>query len=83
MLRFIKLTITKEYNYLVLGFFYFVFYLLHWVYVSENTNKALAMIFHLVLLLAILNAWFFYRSASSIIEKKHITRDRDTNLIGQ
>lgn len=82
MLRFIKLTITSQYNYIVLGVFYLTFYILHWVFVSPEVNQAVAMIFHLVLLLSIINAWFFFKSQSSMLEKKHIFKDKDTNLIG-
>ena len=74
----------KNYNYLLLLIFYFILYGLHWIFINDEIfgQKIVTMIFHLVLILLSVNIFFFYRASSGAIEKKHINKDRDSNLIG-
>eukprot|EP00347_Sterkiella_histriomuscorum_P014358 403361177 len=92
--RYFAVKLTEKFNYWVLVAFYVSLYALHWIYVVDTSSTAeshserqdssiLLMLFHLVLLFQALNLCFFYRAGTSAIEKKHIHRDRDQNLVGQ
>lgn len=62
---------------------YTLLYVFHWVFVDDSEGLSITtMMFHLMLILIGLNLFFFMRADSSILNKKHISKDKDHNLIG-
>lgn len=41
------------------------------------------MLFHLFLIFIAISAFFFFKAETGAIEKKHISKDKDSNLVGQ
>jgi hypothetical protein len=63
---------------------YVFLYLFHWIFVVGGTfvQNVVTMLFHIVLIaIAIILVWFM-KSDSGYIEKRHITKHRESNLIG-
>jgi hypothetical protein len=89
--RFIKLflslsyeIISKDYHLRLIGGFYGLTYLIHWIFFNgEYFHYILSCIYHFGLLLLVLSLIIFTKSEAGSVEKLHIQRDIDTNVIGQ
>ena len=75
----------SKFNGILLFGYYFIIYVLHWFFVDESVygQQALTMIFHLILILIGVTAFFFYKASTGSIDKKHISKDRNSSLLGQ
>ena len=81
IVRYLRTLLAVNYSLHMLAFFYALLYALHWFLVGDQASKAI--LFHFVLILLCINAFFFFKADCSSIEKKHLARDRDTSLVGQ
>lgn len=88
--RFIKLFAKMAYQQAtqsrykeITGGFFLIVYLLHWVvYDGSLLHQCLSLILHFSLLMAVISFFLFDRAEIGSVEKLHISRDKDTNVIG-
>ncbi len=88
--RFIKLfmkmgweIVAKEYHNQIFACLFTLIYLLSWVYyIGTSISFVLSGIIHLNVIVLIASLITFNRSDIGSIEKEHITKDIDTNVIG-
>ena len=62
---------------------YLIMYIFHWFFVKDPFNVMATTLFHLNLILIVIVLFWFLRSDTSIVPKKGLTKNKDTNLVGK
>lgn len=75
----------KKFQLKVMASFYIFLYLFHWIFVTDGTfsQSLVTMLFHVALIAIIGILFLFFKSETGYVTKQHISKNRDTNLIGQ
>ena len=79
---------VKKYHVVFLSIWYSLLYLFHWIFLGHSYNEGKvpnipSMFFHLILIFIAINLFFFERADIGFLEKKHLTKDIRSNLIGR
>jgi hypothetical protein len=85
----------KRYKLILISGFYAFLFIFHWIFVAHYTNivnsdldglkgeNITTMIFHLSLIFIAITIFFFEKAGPGVINKKNISKDKDSNLVGK